>query len=193
MNRYSLVTFETNRYSVPTEYAGRQVLVKAFVDRLHVALEDRVIADHRRSYQREGDVLDPQHFLRLLLERPGAWEHSKAIREWQARWPPVYGRYWAALRRQSPEPQNVREFVRILMLERTFTEPRLAAALEWALAARCYTGEGVLRHLRAESSPAEDESATALSTSPERPLPKVAVPDLAQYQQLTLTGGRHGN
>ena len=79
VNRYSLVTFETNRYSVPTEYAGRQVLVKAFVDRLHVALEDRGIADHRRSYQRADDVLDPQHFLRLLLERPGAWEHSQTI------------------------------------------------------------------------------------------------------------------
>lgn len=193
VNRYSLVTFETNRYSVPTEYAGRPVLVKAFVDRLHIALEDRVIADHLRSYQREGDVLDPQHFLRLLLERPGAWEHAQTIREWQARWPPVYDRYWAVLRRQSAEPQNVREFVRILMLERTFTEPRLAAALEWALAARCYTCEGVLRHLRAESSPAEDESATALSTSSERPWPTVALPDLAQYQQLTLTGGRHGN
>lgn len=193
VNRYSLVIFETNRYSVPTEYAGRQVLVKAFVDRLHIALEDRVIADHLRSYQREDDVLDPQHFLRLLLERPGAWEHSQAIREWQARWPPVYDHYWAALRRQSPEPQDVREFVRILMLEHTFTEPRLAAALEWALGARCYTCEGVLRHLRAESSPAEDGSATALPMSPERPLPKVAVPDLAQYQQLTLTGGQHGN
>jgi transposase len=193
VNRYSLVTFETNRYSVPTEYAGRQVLVKAFVDRLHVALEDRVIADHLRSYQREGDILDPQHFLRLLLERPGAWEHSKAIHEWQARWPPGYARYWAALRRQSPEPQSVREFVRILMLERTFAEPRLAAALEWALTARCYTCEGVLRHLREQMTPAEDELATAPPMSPERPRPKVALPDLAQYQQLTLAGGRHGN
>lgn len=193
VNRFSLVTFETNRYSVPTEYAGRQVLVKASVDRLQVTLEDRVIADHLRSYQREGDILDPQHFLRLLLERPGAWEHAKAIREWQARWPPVYDRYWAALRRQSPEPQNVREFVRILMLEHTFTEPRLAAALAWALAARCYTCEGVLRHLREQMTPPEDLPQRSCATSPEHRTPKVAVPDLAQYQQLTLIGGRHGN
>ncbi len=193
VNRFSLVTFETNRYSVPTEYAGRQVLVKASVDRLQVALEDQVIADHLRSYQREGDILDPQHFLRLLLERPGAWEHAKAIREWQARWPQVYSRYWAALRGQSPEPQNVREFVRILMLERTFTEPRLAAALEWALAARCYTCEGVLRHLREQTAGVGEMPASSLTTQAERAMPKVALPDLAQYQQLTLAGGRHGN
>lgn len=193
VNRFSLVTFETNRYSVPTEYAGRQVLVKAFVDRLQIALEDRVIADHRRSYQRESDVLDPQHFLRLLLERPGAWEHSQAIREWQARWPPVYDRYWAVLRRQSPEPQNVREFVRILMLERTFSEPALTAALEWALAARCYTCEGVLRHLREQSAGVGAIPPSSLPTPAEHPAPKVAVPDLVHYQQLVLGGGRHGN
>jgi hypothetical protein len=193
VNRFSLVTFETNRYSVPSEYAGRQVLLKASVDRLQVALQDRVIADHPRSYQREGDFLDPQHFLRLLLERPGAWEHSKAIREWQARWPLVYSRYWAALRTQWPEPQNVREFVRILMLERTFTEPRLAVALEWALAVRCYTCEGLLRHLREQAARVEAMPASSGMPSGARTTPKVAVPDLAQYQQLTLVGGRHGN
>jgi hypothetical protein len=186
VNRYSLVTFETNRYSVPTEYAGRPVLVKAFVDRLRIALADQVIADHPRSYAREGDVLDPHHFLRLLLERPGAWEHSQAIREWQGRWPPVYDRYWAALRRQSPEPQNVREFVRILMLERTFKEPTLAVALEWALAARCFTCEGVLRHLRESMPSPEDSFQTSFATLPEPWAPKVAVPDLALYQQLVM-------
>ena len=193
VNRYSLVNFETNRYSVPTEYAGRPVLVKAFVDRLQVALEDRVIADHRRSYQRERDVLDPHHFLRLLLERPGAWEHSQAIREWQARWPAVYDRYWAELRRQAPEPQNVREFVRILMLERSCSEAALAAALEWALAARCYTCDGVLRHLREQNVGGEALPASSRPTSAEHPTPKVAVPDLAHYQQLVLGGGRRGN
>jgi transposase len=193
VNRFSLVTFETNRYSVPTEYAGRQVLVKASVDRLQVSLAERVIADHQRSYQREGDILDPQHFLRLLLERPGAWEHTKAIREWQTRWPSVYERYWAVLRRQSPEPQNVREFVRILMLERAFTEAGLATALEWALTARCYTCEGVLRHLREQSVAAGEMPASFMPTSSEPPPLKVAAPDLAQYQQLTLAGGQHGN
>lgn len=193
VNRFSLVTFETNRYSVPSEYAGRPVLVKAFVDRVEVVCDDRVIASHPRSYAREGDFLDPHHFLRLILERPGAWEHAKAIRDWQAHWPKVYDRYLAALREHYPEPQGLREFVRILMLQRTFSEPQMAAALEWALAERCYTCEGVLHHLRAQAESAEAARANTPQRSLERPTPRVALPDLAQYQQLVSVGGRDGN
>lgn len=195
VNRFSLVTFETNRYSVPCEYAGRQVLLKAFVDRVQVVCNDQVIATHPRSYAREGDFLDPQHFLRLILERPGAWEHAKALQEWQARWPQVYDRYLAALREHHPEPQGLREFVRILMLQRTFDEKQMVAALEWALAQRCYTCDGVLCRLRAQTESAEpglDSPAPAPSRS--APLtPRVALPDLAQYEQLVWAGGQRGS
>jgi transposase len=192
VNRYSLITFETNRYSVPVDYVGRQVLVKAFVDHLDVVWEDRVIATHQRGYDRERDVLDPQHFLRLIMQRPGAWEHAKAIREWQARWPKVYDRYLAVLREHHPEPQGIREFVRILALHRTFSEHQITAALDWALSARCFNWEGVLHWLRqnftAPSSGHEVERGVA-----QRPTPRVALPDLAQYQQLVTAGDPDGN
>src|SRR5581483_10578068 len=61
VSRYSLVTFESNRYSIPVEYVGRQVLLKAFVHHLEVIWEDRIIATHRRCYARERDLLDPHH------------------------------------------------------------------------------------------------------------------------------------
>ncbi len=192
VNRFSLVTFETNRYSVPVEYAGRQVLVKAFVDRLAVAWEDRIIATHPRSYGREGDFLDPQHFLRLILQRPGAWEHSKAIRDWQARWPAIYDRYLTALREHYPEPQGLREFIRILALHRTFDEKLIAAALEWALAQRVYTCDGVKHWLVQQTHPTQMPQPLDLGTRPELARPKVTAPDLTRYQQLVV-GGQHGN
>jgi hypothetical protein len=188
VSSYSLVTFETNRYSVPVEYVGRQVFLKAFVDHLEVVWEDRLIATHRRSYAREQDQLDPQHFLRLLMQRPGAWEHAKAIREWQAHWPKVYDRYLAALRDHHPEPQGLREFVRILALHRTFSEAQITAALDWALEARCFSWEGVLRWLQ-EHDP---QAPTAEPARLERSTPRVALPDLAQYQQLVGAGGHDG-
>ena len=191
VNRYSLVTFETNRYSVPAEYAGRQVLVKAFVDRIEIVCNERRLATHMRCYDRERDVLISSHFLRLILERPAAWDHAQVIQEWRARWPAVYDTYLAALRAQLPEPQGIREFVRILMLQETIGETHLAAALTWALSARCYSCAGVLRHLRGLGLAPEPGMAR---TQPDQTRTQlvVALPNLAQYQQLVLAGGPDG-
>lgn len=192
VNRYSLVTFETNRYSVPADYAGRQVLLKAFVDRVVIVCNDRCLATHVRCYDRERDVLISSHYLRLILERPAAWEHAQVIQEWRARWPGVYDTYLAALRGKLPEPQGIREFVRILMLQETVGETHLAAALTWALSERCYSCESVLRHLRALGL--APEAGTAETRSERAPTPpSVALPNLAQYQQLVLAGSPDGD
>lgn len=193
VNTYSLVTFETNRYSAPVAYVGRQVLLKAFVERLEIIWEDRVIATHRRCYERERDLLDPQHFLRLILQRPGAWEHARAVREWQARWPKVYDRMLAAMRSHYPEPQGLREFVRMLGLHHTFTEIQIAAAFEWALTAHCFTEEGVRQWLRAQYAPLGGPLPEEVVPPLARPTPRVALPNLEQYQALVGAGGCDGN
>lgn len=192
VNRYSLVTFETNRYSVPTEYAGRAVFVKAFVDRVEIVSNERRLATHLRCYDRERDVLISSHYLRLILERPAAWDHAQVIQEWRARWPAVYDAYLAVLRTQLPEPQGIREFVRILMLQDTVGETHLAAILTWALNERCYSCDGVLRHLRVLGLAPEPETPGTKSERTVTP-PVVALPNLAQYQQLVLAGGPDGD
>ena len=50
-NRFR-VTFETNRYSVPAEYASARLLLKSYPDRLCIYHRDRLVARHRRSYER---------------------------------------------------------------------------------------------------------------------------------------------
>lgn len=193
VNSYSLITFETNRYSAPVQYVGRQVLLKAFVDRLEIIWEDHVIATHRRCYERERDVLDPQHFLRLILQRPGAWDHARAIHEWQARWPKVYDRMLAAMRAHHPEPQGLREFVRMLGLHHTFTELQIAAAFEWALEAHCFTEEGVRQWLRMQYAPLGGAVPEEVVPPLTRPTPRVAQPNLEQYLALVTAGGQDGN
>lgn len=192
VSSYCLVTFETNRYSVPVQYVGRQVLLKAFVERVDIVWEDQVIATHRRCYERERDLLDPQHFLRLILHRPGAWDHARAIREWQARWPKVYDHMLAALRAHYPEPQGLREFVHMLSLQRTYSESQLSAAFEWALQTRCLSWEGVRQWLHAQpptiNGQIHDQTLPVLT----RPAPRVALPNLEQYQALVGSGGSDG-
>ncbi len=74
----SLVRYRTNDYSVPTQYGHRQVLVKAYVHRIVIVAGSEVIAEHKRSYEREAAVYDPLHYLALLEHKSRASGPSRA-------------------------------------------------------------------------------------------------------------------
>jgi hypothetical protein len=76
LNPYSQVEFETNRYSVPADKARRNLVIKAYPFRIHILCLEEVIASHPRCYDRQQDVLDPLHYLPLLEQRPGAFDHA---------------------------------------------------------------------------------------------------------------------
>ena len=74
-----LVSFDSNRYSIPAVFAGRNVLVRAYVDRVEIACADRVVASHRRCYRRGQDVMDLYHYLSVLLRKPRAFHQARAV------------------------------------------------------------------------------------------------------------------
>ena len=57
-NRFR-VTFETNRYSVPAEYASQRLTLKSYPERLCIYHQDRLVARHLRSYERHRDFEHP--------------------------------------------------------------------------------------------------------------------------------------
>lgn len=130
---YSQVVFETNRYSVPVEEGGTQLVVKAYPFHLDILHQEKVIATHPRSYGREQDHFDPLHYLPLLAQRPGAFAHAKPIRRWRDSWPPVYTVLLERLRQQWPDGRGVREFIEILQLHQTYPAPSIAQAIDHAL------------------------------------------------------------
>jgi transposase len=68
----SLVRFDGNSYSVPTEYAHQTVTVVGGIDQLRIVCRDRVIARHVRDWGREHVQFEPRHYLALLERKPGA-------------------------------------------------------------------------------------------------------------------------
>ena len=74
------VTWDANRYSVPAEYAGTRLTLKAHPDRLCVYLEDKLIARHPRSYDRGQDFEDPDHPKELLAQRKKARDQKIFMR-----------------------------------------------------------------------------------------------------------------
>jgi len=74
------VTFETNRSSVPAQYASHALTLKTYPDRLCLYLGDQLIARHTRHDDRFQDVEDPDHPKPLLEQRKKARDHKVFMR-----------------------------------------------------------------------------------------------------------------
>jgi transposase len=155
VNPYSQVIFETNRYSVPAEYAGKQLALRAYPFRVEILSLSQVVAEHPRCFEREQDILNPLHYLGLLEQRPGAFEHAVPVRRWRQTWPATYERLLVALRENKPDGKGVREFIAILKLHRLHPEEVVNQAVQQALEMGAPHLDGVQLCLRQLISPTQ--------------------------------------
>jgi len=161
-NRLSMVTFQTNRYSVPVECADGTLLLRAFVNRVEITDGTRVVAIHERCYGREQDILDVFHYLPLLKQRPGAFDHLARLRE-----------------RLSHRAATL-EFLHVMDLCVTHSLDEVAAAVEQAMTLGSLGVNTVAYLLRANRTPREP--AAVLASAPA--CPQVLDRDLSQYDRF---------
>jgi len=64
-----LISYGGNQYSVPSEYAGKDVAVVALGNTLAVYHEGKQVAVHRISYQKKDMVVNPHHYQRLTIKQ----------------------------------------------------------------------------------------------------------------------------
>jgi transposase len=190
-NDFGLVTFQTNRYSVPADRTHEALWLRTFVDRVEITNGRETVAVHPRCYKREQDILNPLHYLPLLEQRPGAWDQAKPIQEWRQHWPAIYDTYLAALRERLPRTQATREFVSILRLHEHYPERAIAQALEQALAGHCYDADGVKQIVQHLLEPNDTTLSLQALELPVQDIGPVAWPELGQFDRLlhTATGG----
>ena len=184
LNGFGQVAFDTNRYSVPADKARRNLVLKAYPFRIDVLDLNELIASHPRCYDREQDILDPLHYLPLLEQRPGAFDHAKPIRRWRKSWPPVYEQLLAQLQSQWPDGRGVREFVRILKLHQDHPADLVAQAVGQALEYGCAHADGVQLCLRQLMHPESPLAPIDLTQWPELEVVAIPAPDLQRYDQL---------
>lgn len=127
----SLVRFDTNAYSVPARYAHRTVTVVGTVDEVRIAFEDRLIARHRRCWDRDRSVFDPVHYLAVLERKPGGFDFARPLAGWDL--PGCFGVLRRRLEADAGDGHGVRSFVRVLRLLETHPLAQLADAVEYAL------------------------------------------------------------
>jgi transposase len=180
----SLVRFKRNSYSVPVEYAYRDVTVKAYVDRIKISHKDRAIASHERCYGKDKYIFDPVHYLPLLERKPGGLDGALPFVSWEL--PGCFETLRRYLEARSGNAGK-REYVLILQLLRDFGVSEVRRAIERALEYNCINFESIKMLVLSGREPRFE----AVRLSPERLecLPRVRIesPDCSRYRRLMFT------
>lgn len=71
-----LISYGGNQYSVPSEYAGKDVAVVSLGNTLAVYHEGKQVAVHKISYQKKDMVVNPIHYQRLTVKQSFDVENS---------------------------------------------------------------------------------------------------------------------
>ena len=79
-DKHLMVRCDTNRYSVPTEYAYQSCQIRAFVDRVDIYHKHERIASHNRCYDKDQFILEPMHYIKLLRSKPGSLDTPDRLR-----------------------------------------------------------------------------------------------------------------
>ena len=180
-NSLSLVRFDRNDYSVPTNYAHHPVTAIGTVDEVRLVVNDHLVTSHRRCWKEHGRFFNPVHYLALLERKPGALDFSRPMEEWEL--PSCFDLLRRRLESDIDGNKGVREYIKVLRLLETATVPQLAGAVEQALAIGA-TGVDAIRLILEHRRQA---SIALFSLDGHPHLKSVRVPgvDLAGYQGLT--------
>jgi len=129
VNKLSLVTYERNRYSVPTRYIGQVLRTEVYADRLELYCREEQVAVHRRALGRGHTELRLEHYLSALARKPYAVTHAAVVRQL----PEPY----QTLRRHllESDPSGYRQMVHVLLLHQEFTTDEVRQAVQEAVAA----------------------------------------------------------
>jgi len=181
----SLVRFDRNSYSVPTQYAHRPVTVLATVEEVRLVYADEVIACHRRCWGKEQFFFDPIHYLALLERKPGGFDHARPFENWDL--PVCFGilrrRFEAELR-----GLGTREFIKALRLLERHSLAAVKQAIHQALEIGASSADAVRVILEYQQE--EPVGLFCLDGRPHLKLVRVSQTNVVAYQSLlTMSPG----
>jgi transposase len=138
VNGSGCVRVLTNFYSAPLP-AGTTVEAKVYSAYVEIWHEGKCVARHERCYERHRKVLELEHYLDVLLKKPGALAGSTALEQCRAqgRWPASYDRFWEVLRQRHGKQEGTRALIEVLLLAREHGPARVRQAVEEALELGC--------------------------------------------------------
>jgi transposase len=145
-NRFR-VALDSNHYSVPSHYAGAQLTMKLYADRLCLYRENNLIAQHARSYDRNKDFEHPDHPRELVLQRKKASDQRLFLR-FIALSPKAESYYQELLRRRMNHRHHIRQ---IVALSEIYGVEKVALAIDDAFTYQAFSCEYIANILEQRS------------------------------------------
>jgi transposase len=171
------VVLDTNRYSVPSEYASRRLTLRVYPDRLLIYHEQKLIAEHPRRYDRHQDYLNPDHERQLLQQRRQAREQQLLRR--LLRLSPRAEEYYRQLEARRINPTvHIRK---IVALGEIYGDERVGRAIEDALEYQAFSSEYIANILEQRSRPLPEPGALHLTRREDLLDLELPPPDLSIY------------
>ena len=123
-------------YSVPVGLARREVQVRLGATSFEVKADGKVVAVHERSLHKGSEDLVLDHYLEILIRKPGAMPGSTALAQARASgvFGPTHERFWMEARRKLGDGAGTRALIDALLLHRRLPAATVIAAMEAALA-----------------------------------------------------------
>jgi transposase len=141
----ALVTIKQNRYSVPVRLAGLRVHARVGAREIELHHGGELIAVHERLQGRFGVCASLDHYLELLVRKPGALAGSVALAQERERgaWPSVFDQLWDKVTERYGASEAARQMVDVLMLAREHGGSEVELAVRGALTAGAHDGRAV--------------------------------------------------
>lgn len=79
VDKYSTISYKTNRYSVPDNLVGQFIDVGILSHKIHIYHDNKIIAAHNRSYKNHEWIITIEHYLDTFKQKPGALSGSVAL------------------------------------------------------------------------------------------------------------------
>jgi transposase len=135
VDRYSQITVRSCRYSVPVHLVGRQVRVVLRSNELVVFDRREEVARHPRQAGKNNERLVLDHYLEVLMRKPGALAHSSVLEAARAdgTFTKAHDALWSEARRTLGEAGGTRALIEVLLLHRHMQHDDVIMGIQAAL------------------------------------------------------------
>ena len=122
-------------YSVPAGLARRRVEVRLRARAFEVVADGRVVAAHERSLHKGSEHLVLDHYLEVLVHKPGALAGSTALAQARAAggFGPTHQAFWDLARRRLGDGPGTRALCMVLLLHRGLPADSVVAGMYAAI------------------------------------------------------------
>jgi transposase len=172
------VTVDSNHYSVPAEYAGTNLTLKTYPDRICIYQGEKLIARHPRSYDRHKDFEDPDHPKELIAQRKKARD-QKIFMRFVALCPRASD-YYRELEKRRMNPRH--HVHKIVALSEIYGEGPVARAMEDAFQFQAFSCEYITNLCEQRTRRLPEPGALHLTRRADLLDLEVQQPDLSIYQ-----------